>query len=120
MKLHKVVFVFFMSCVLAFNLVSGQDFLTDKEYGRQLYLDPRGVACIKCHGVDGKGSFIAKYKTRSGKVKEIIAPDITNLDYEHFKEGIINGKGVMPRYYLTDEEINAIYTYINEGQEDVR
>ncbi|PAF51223.1 hypothetical protein BKH43_02715 [Helicobacter sp. 13S00401-1] len=107
-----------MSCLLASSVAFGQDFLTDKEYGRQLYLDPRGIACIKCHGDDGKGSFIAKYTTRSGKVKEITAPDITNLDYEGFKEGVMNGKGVMPKYYLTDEEIHAIYVYINKGQDN--
>ena len=107
----------------------GEDFITNEEYGKMLYENPRGIGCIKCHGKNGKGKLIAKYyiinKDNKKIYKQIVAPEITSIIWENFylklKKGVVltDGKyrkinyGVMPKYeYLTRSEIEAIYFYL--------
>ncbi len=90
-----------------------EQFMTEREYGSYLYNDPRGISCKVCHGEYGKGLHIATYSHR-GITKEIKAPDITNIDEQKFKKALQQSNGVMPKYYLTDSEIKAIYYYISE------
>lgn len=94
-------------------LLSEESFINQKEYGKQLYNDPRGVGCNKCHGEDGRGMSIAKYISEKGKEVELKSPDITNIDYKTFLKSLKVDSYIMPRYYLTDNEIEAIYDYIN-------
>jgi len=106
-----------------------EEFITNEEYGKMLYENPRGIGCIKCHNKNGKGKVIANYyiidKDNKKIKKQIIAPKINSLTLEKFylrvKEGKVlkNGKyrkinyGVMPKYnYLTRSEIEAIYFYL--------
>ena len=89
-------------------------FITDYEYGQMLYKNPRGIGCIKCHGKDGKKMFISKYTHKTKEIK-IYAPSIENLTFEKFKSKLksnTNTKSIMPTYFLTDDEIKSIYTYI--------
>lgn len=119
-------FIVFLSIFIS-NLFCS-DFITKDEYAKMLYQNPRGISCAKCHGNDAKGKIIARYKDIKTKkidsniVKEEInktlnAPDITNLDFERFKNGVINSKGVMPTYFLTIGEIENLYYYVNKNSD---
>ena len=93
-------------------------FITDYEYGQMLYKNPRGIGCIKCHGKDGKKIFIARY-IHKNKEYEIFAPAINNLPLSKFKKKLTSkskSKSIMPTYFLTDDEINSIHTYITSKQ----
>lgn len=92
-----------------------ESFITQKEYGKQLYYNPRGISCKVCHGEYGRGQRLAQYKHK-GKLEEIYAPDITDLNLDDFRKKIHSSKGIMPKYYLTDSEIQAIYQYIIQKQ----
>ena len=82
-----------------------------------LYLNPRGIGCDKCHGAKGEGSLISKYKHFDKKANktvddELRAPKINDIDFESFKAALTKPKGVMPSYFLTDEETTILYEYI--------
>jgi len=82
-----------------------------------LYHNPRGISCAKCHGENAKGKIIAKYyivKNNKKILKILKAPDITNIPFEEFQKKLFHKKlSVMPKYnYLTNQEISAIYLYI--------
>lgn len=85
-----------------------------------LYENPRGVGCVKCHAKGDKPVVIAKYKEKDRKtkkmiIKSIVAPSITNVDFETFIDKMTADKTeskVMPTYFLTDEELKSLYYYI--------
>lgn len=90
----------------------GEDFISEFEYGQMLYKDPRGVSCAKCHGDLGEGSFIASFKNKDGLEIKFNGPDIRALNLQTFKKAILKGGKIMPKYYLTDKEVEAIYKYV--------
>jgi len=97
-------------------LLFSQDwFITNLEYGKMLFFNPRGISCAKCHGKNAKGRVIAKYKNKN-KTIIIKAPNIQNVTLKELKKRLYPKKNfysVMPRYdYLTNQEIQAIYLYI--------
>jgi len=118
---------------------SDDSFITKKEYGKMLYNNPRGISCKKCHGTNAKGKVIAKFKhigketTYNCTVKTY---DITNISFVNFKyklnpnnklkkieftkdqvcEKMIYGH-IMPKYFLTDDELNSLYYYIKHIDE---
>ncbi len=94
------------------GLVFAEDFISEFEYGQMLYNDPRGVSCSACHGKLGKGEFIASYKDKNGSNVEFYGADIRGLGLKKFKKAVEKGGKIMPGYYLTDKEIEAIYKYI--------
>ncbi|NPA87659.1 c-type cytochrome [Caminibacter pacificus] len=117
-----------MKRILLFLIITyafSQDwFITNYEYGKMLYHNPRGISCAKCHGEKAKGKIIAKYyvtkKHKNGTVEKILkvvkAPNIQNVSYDELKERLLHYKylSVMPKYnYLTKEEIEALYLYIH-------
>ena len=109
----RSVFLILLFCVAIF----GADFITKTEYAKMLYLNPRGIGCDKCHGTKGEGSLISKYKHFDKKANktvddELRAPKINDIDFESFKAGLTKPKGVMPSYFLTDEETTILYEYI--------
>ncbi|OUT11496.1 hypothetical protein B9N62_05765 [Campylobacter concisus] len=109
----RSVFLILLFCVAIF----GADFITKTEYAKMLYLNPRGIGCDKCHGAKGEGSLISKYKHFDKKVNktvddELRAPKINDIDFESFKAALTKPKGVMPSYFLTDEETTILYEYI--------
>lgn len=91
---------------------SNESFITPQEYGASLYEYPRGIGCIKCHGAIGEETLLATY-THKGKQKTLLVPRINNLEILNFKTALNQDKGIMPKYNLTDEEIQAIYLYIS-------
>lgn len=91
-----------------------EGFITFREYGKNLYENPRGIGCHHCHGQKGEGSIIAHY-THKGNAKTLSAPAINTLEFSVFAKALDSQKlGVMPRYYLTQKEIQAIYFYLYE------
>ncbi|MGI0439346.1 c-type cytochrome [Helicobacter himalayensis] len=91
-----------------------EGFISFKDYGKNLYKNPRGIGCDKCHGANGEGGIIASYMHK-GKAKSLSAPSIKNLEFSIFRKALDSQKiGVMPNYYLTDKEIEAIYFYLYE------
>ncbi len=94
-----------------------EGFITFKEYGKNLYENPRGIGCHHCHGTKGEGNIIAHYKHK-GNAKTLSAPAINRLEFNAFAKSLDSQKiGVMPRYYLTPKEIQAIYFYLYEGDD---
>ncbi|WP_107855999.1 c-type cytochrome [Campylobacter concisus] len=109
----RSIFLILLFCMAIF----GADFITKTEYAKMLYLNPRGIGCDKCHGAKGEGSLISKYKHFDKKTNktvddELRAPKINDIDFESFKAALTKPKGVMPSYFLTDEETTILYEYI--------
>ncbi len=110
-------------------------FITKNEYGKMLYNNPRGIGCNACHGNDARGKKIVDFKqeTKDKKVYNcsLVAPNIKDIDYQTFStkvntkknpnmkfekeqvcEKLIYNANVMPTYFLVEDEIEAIYYYI--------
>ncbi len=103
----RVVFVVFLLVVSIF----GEDFITKMEYAKMLYFNPRGIGCNLCHGNNGQGSIIARYKVK-GKREILRAPAINSLGFITFSEALQKTHRVMPTYFLTNKEINILYFYV--------
>jgi len=102
---------------------TNDSFLLELEYGKMLYNNPRGIACSKCHGKEGKGGqVIAKYYDKNSNPKLLKGIDITDYTFDQLKASLENRfkdeqnhrvrHKIMPIYYLTDQEIKAIHTYL--------
>lgn len=104
---------------LLINFAFSEGFISDFEYGQMLYKDPRGVSCASCHGKLGEKTFIVSYKDDNGSKREFYAPDIRNLNYEKFKKALEKGGKIMPRYYLTNKEMETIYKYVKTVNQDI-
>ncbi len=110
-------------------------FITKNEYGKMLYNNPRGIGCNSCHGNDARGKKMVNFKqeTKDKKIYNcsLVVPDIKNIDYKTFSakinskknpnltfekeqvcEKLIYYANVMPTYFLVEDEIEAIYYYI--------
>ena len=110
-------------------------FITKYEYGKMLYNNPRGIGCNSCHGNDARGRKMVDFKQQLLDKKvyncSLVIPDIKNIDYETFStkvnskknpnlkfekeqvcEKLIHYANVMPTYFLVEEEIEAIFYYI--------
>jgi len=94
------------------SLLHCEDFISEYEYGQMLYKNPRGVSCASCHGTVGERTFIASYKREDNTTRDFYSPDIRKLDLKKFKKALDRGGMIMPKYYLTNKEIEAIYKYI--------
>ncbi len=102
----------FFICFLIVRLFGEDSFITQDEYAKMLYQSPRGVGCHKCHGLDGKGMVLGRYRDGNRTVV-IRAPDITKLSFFRFKQALQTSKNrLMPHYFLTEKEIKALYYYL--------
>lgn len=88
------------------------DFITDLEYGEMLYNNPRGVSCASCHGKSGEGKNIVDYLGRGDRVITIRGVDIRYKNFNEIKKIVARNHPIMPKYYLTNEEVKAIYDYL--------
>ena len=96
---------------LPLTLWSQESFISDYEYGEMLYNNPRGVSCAECHGASGEGKVIVHYK--EGKSNEVIrGEDIRKKTLVQMIHSISSYHAVMPRYYLTNKEVQTIYEYL--------
>jgi len=99
-----------------------ESFLSSVEYGRMLYKNPRGISCSQCHGKEGQGGqIIAKYYDKRRNPKLLKGVDITSYSLEDLRASLKNEyreknkrkyHKIMPMYYLTDEEVQAIFDYL--------
>jgi len=95
--------------VLPLFLLGGEDFISQYEYGEMLYHNPRGISCAQCHGDSGEGKVIVSLEE-----KKIYGPDIRNESLEKMLSSINSYHNIMPRYYLTKEEMEKIFYFIQQ------
>lgn len=86
------------------------------EYGEMLYANPRGVSCTKCHGKKGEGKVIVTYRYEKREYN-ITSPNIRETGFQEMLGALGKSHRIMPRYYLTDEEVKAIYDYLHSNKE---
>jgi len=92
-------------------------FITPLEYASQLYKNPRGIGCQHCHGDNGEGKLIAKYKHKN-KQKRFDGPAIDKVSYVEFYKALNRRKNGMPRYFLTQKEIEALYLFLHQNDKN--
>jgi len=107
----------YMFFILPLFLLAEEDFISHYEYGEMLFNNPRGVSCAQCHGKSGEGSTIVEFRDIHGK-QALKGPDIRNESLESMIKSVNSYHPVMPRYYLTDEEVKAIFDYLQERNAD--
>ena len=90
---------------------SSESFISDYEYGEMLYDNPRGVGCKQCHGNNGEGKNIVKYRDKKGE-HIIMGADIRKKSLVAMIRSVNKRHKVMPRYYLTDDEVKQIFNYL--------
>lgn len=110
------------------SVETSESFLSSVEYGRMLYKNPRGISCAQCHGKTGKGGKkIAKYYDKNKNPKLLKEVDITSYTLEELKASLRNEyreknrikyHKIMPMYYLTKEEVQAIFDYLQYANQD--
>jgi len=88
-----------------------ESFITDYEYGEMLYNNPRGVSCAECHGASGEGKVIVRY-IEDNKENIISGEDIRKKTLLQMIHSVNSYHVIMPRYYLTDKEVQTIYEYL--------
>jgi len=93
-----------------------ESFISHYEYGEMLYTNPRGVSCSACHGKLGEGKVIVQYQDIHGK-ESIKGADIRKNTLEEMIDSVSTYHKVMPRYYLTDDEMKAIYDFLQKKNE---
>jgi len=107
LNFYKLIFL------LPLSLIGESDFITDLEYGEMLYNNPRGVSCALCHGKNGEGKDIVEYRNREDKLVVIRGTDIRYKTFNNLKKTVARNHRIMPKYYLTDEEVKVIYKYLS-------
>jgi len=100
--------------LLFFGNIAAEDFITDFEYGQMLYHDPHGASCAACHGETGRGELIGEYRDKQGRLIQITGPDIRHASLKQIRESVEKGRGIMPRYFLTEEEIQTLHAYLQQ------
>ncbi len=106
----------FFAVILAFSVAHSESFINNYEYGEMLYKNPRGVGCDKCHGKYGEGMNLGNY-TKNNKTIQIIAPKISKSSFAQIKNSLkyTKKRSVMPEYFLTDSEIEALIYYLSKA-----
>ena len=99
--------------VLSFTLYGKSSFISPMEYASSLYKNPRGIGCYKCHGDIGEGKIVARYIHKKEK-KSFSGPSINNINYSKFYRALSVRKKGMPRYFLTQKEIKALYFFLQQ------
>jgi len=103
--------------LLPLLLSANEDFISNYEYGEMLYTNPLGVSCSQCHGKNGQGKVIVEYRDQKGK-QIIKGSDIRRVSLRIMINSLNSYHDVMPRYYLTDTEVQAMYDYIQKKNEN--
>lgn len=118
--LIRIIFIF---CTF---LYAKEDwFITNYEYGKMLYNNPRGISCAKCHGKRGEGKIITSFINSNNQKVIIKTSPFKYLTFEKLKSVLYKEKklfkkkpkflNIMPKYdYLTDNEIKAILLYLRK------
>jgi hypothetical protein len=106
--LHIILFILLLFANIS---VADESFISNDEYAKLLYKNPRGIGCDKCHGEKGEGKVISSYVSGKNKIS-LIGPRINNLSMKEFKNALKKGKRLMPEYFLTGEEKAYLYYYL--------
>lgn len=129
-----ILFLFMISFSLFAKSNFDNSFITQYEYGKMLYNNPRGISCNKCHGDDAKGKIISTFthiRKKKTYICTIQSEDITNISFDKFKATLdpniekpkkkfdksdicakLTYGNSMPTYFLTNEELTSIYFYL--------
>ena len=98
---------FIICYIFIFNIFSSKNINADDifEKGKQIFIGDGN--CATCHTLDDANS-----NANIGPNLNLIKPDISRV-----LMAVKNGIGVMPAYQgqLSDEEINAVATYVAES-----
>lgn len=105
-------FIFFS--IIPIFLYGASSFITPKEYAAQLYKNPRGIGCHLCHGNKGEGKLIANYMHKKEK-KSFKGPAVNTINFKEFHAALSKRIEGMPRYFLTDSEIEALYLHLHQN-----
>ncbi len=105
--------------VLAYSFANAESFINNYEYGEMLYKNPRGVGCDRCHGKYGEGMELGSYQ-KNNKTIKIVAPKISKSSFEEIKNSLKQSRkrSVMPEYFLTDSEVEALLYYLKKVNEE--
>jgi len=104
-----------LALFISLQIYGATSFITKEEYAASLYHNPRGIGCQMCHGEAGEGRRIARYKDK-GEKKVFEGKPINKISFAEFYTRV-NSKIVgMPRYYLTDVEIQTLYYYLHREE----
>ena len=106
----------FLWMLIPLMLSAEEDFISHYEYGQMLYTNPRGISCSQCHGKSGEGQKIVEYRDIHGK-QALKGADIRLNTLDEMIKAVNSYHKVMPRYYLTEEEVKAIYDYLQKKNE---
>jgi mono/diheme cytochrome c family protein len=109
---------FILFLIAPLFLLATSSFITPLEYSSQLYKNPRGIGCQLCHGNNGEGKLIANY-VHKNKKKSFRGPEIDKISFGDFYKALKIQKDGMPRYYLTQKEIEALYLYLHHNDKKV-
>ena len=132
MKYGEIGKIILTVSIIFTNIYAKNDewFITNLEYGKMLYNNPRGISCAKCHGKKGKGKIITSFINKKGEKEIITTLPLKNLTFEKLKKALFHKYNlklirkknpnsplkyinIMPKYdYLTDNEIQAILLYL--------
>lgn len=105
----------FLALFIVLQVYGATSFITKEEYAASLYHNPRGIGCQMCHGERGEGKRIASYKDK-GEKKVFEGKPINKITFEQFYSRIHSKIVGMPRYYLTDVEIQTLYYYLHREE----
>lgn len=110
--------IFLILIFFIFSLKAAE-FITEEEYAKALYNNPRGISCKLCHGENGKENILSSYN-KAGKKILVIIPSIDELSFDEFEDFMNKDRGVrsiMPSYSLTKSELIALFLYIQSRKE---
>jgi len=105
-----------LALFLSSSTLLADSFITKFEYGAYLYDNPRGIGCNRCHGDKAQGKLIAKYKN-SEKDKDFLelrGSNIQQISITKLQKALQRPPTIMPTYNLTDQEIEALFIFLNE------
>jgi hypothetical protein len=114
----KIILIFFL--ILTNQTIAKDDFISDYEYGEMLYNNPRGISCTSCHGDYAQGKKIVEYHQTDGKRVIVKGSDIRDITLIKLHKSLKRNHKIMPRYYLANKEVIAIYKYIKEKNRRLR
>jgi hypothetical protein len=103
--------IYFIILLFSYSLYAEDSFITNDEYAKLLYKNPRGIGCNKCHGEKGEGMVISSFE-KAGSLYTLRGPQINNISIKRFKKALKKAKGLMPEYFLTDMEKAYLYYYL--------
>lgn len=104
---------------LSLSLSAESTFITPLEYASQLYKNPRGIGCYHCHGNNGEGRLVSRYKHK-GEDKEFRGPVINTMNFKDFYKALKKRKTGMPRYFLTKKEVQALFLFLQQEKNNAK